>query len=112
MKEKNKLERRLELSSKFLKMGQSLIEEGRKINDYSITQSGSIMILLAGLMFDEDDMFLFSGLCSMFSSKKILEDVDEETLSNLNMNSDDTYNDFIKKINDLKKRDKDNDSLN
>jgi hypothetical protein len=112
MKEKNKLERRLELSSKFLKMGQSLIEEGRKINDYSITQSGSIMILLAGLMFDEDDMFLFSELCSMFSSKKILESVDEETLSNLNMNSDDTYNDFIKKINDLKKRDKDNDSLN
>jgi hypothetical protein len=48
----------------------------------------------------------------MFSSKKILESVDEETLSNLNMNSDDTYNDFIKKINDLKKRDKDNDSLN
>lgn len=112
MKEKNKLERRLELSSKFLKMGQSLIEEGGKINDYSIAQSGSIMILLAGLMFDEDDMFLFSELCSMFSSKKILENIDEQTLSNLNINNDNTYNDFIKKINDLKNRDKGDNPLN
>ena len=49
MKKDKIFERRLELSSKFLEMGQALIKEGKDKKDYSITQSGSFIILMAGL---------------------------------------------------------------
>lgn len=65
--------RHLELSNKFLQMGQALINEGINNNDYIISQSGTIMILVASLMVNEQDMFIFSELCAMFSSKKILD---------------------------------------
>ena len=51
--------RHLELSNKFLQMGQALINEGINNNDYIISQSGTIMILVASLM-------EMSKICSFF----------------------------------------------
>lgn len=65
--------RRSELSSKFLEMGQALINEGTNTKDYTVTQSGTMMILISSLLEDEQDMFIFAELCSMFSAKKILD---------------------------------------
>jgi hypothetical protein len=66
-------ERRLELSTKLLQMGNSLIKEGQSADDYTITQSGTLMLLVSGLILSDEDMFLFSEICSMFSAKKILD---------------------------------------
>jgi hypothetical protein len=72
-KKNKKIDRRIELSNKFLEMGCSLIKEGNELNDYPITQSGNFMILLASIVLEEKDSFEFANLCSMFSAKKIME---------------------------------------
>jgi hypothetical protein len=82
--------RKLELSGKFLQLGNSLIEEGGELEDYSITQSGTIMMLLSGVILSDEDMFLFSEICSMFSAKKVLdasEGVDDSEFVKQLMNS-------------------------
>jgi hypothetical protein len=73
-------ERRLELSGKILQMGNSLIKEGESSQDYNVTSSGTVMLLISGLLLSDEDMFLFNQFCSMFSAKKILdaaENIDE-----------------------------------
>ena len=111
MKE-NEIDRRLDLSSKFMKMGQSLINEGRDNNDLAIAQIGTILIFMSGLLIGgDDDIFKFSDLCSMFSSKKILDSLHEQPnplqdLFNKRID-DDTYDEFIKKINKLRDKNKD-----
>lgn len=77
--------RKIELSGKLLQMGKSLIQEGQKIDDYTISQSGSIMLLVSSLLLSDEDMFIFSEICSMFSAKKILdatEGIDDTELIN------------------------------
>jgi len=103
MKNKNE-KRHLELSTKFIEMGQALAKEGIKKDDYTIIQSGNIMIFMGGLLFDEKDLFQFAELCSMFSAKKILENID---LTKGDLFSGDkthqiTYDEFIKRLNDLR----------
>jgi len=107
---RNEIDRRLDLSSKFMKMGQSLMTEGRDDSDIGLSQIGTILIFMSGLLIGgDDDIFKFSDLCSMFSSKKILDSMQEENPL-LDMFSkrlgDETYDEFIKKINKL--RDKNN----
>jgi hypothetical protein len=76
MNEKNKtMERRIELSNKFIEMGRSLIKEGNEINDYSITQSGNFLILISGIILEEKDSVEFANLCAMFSAKKLMENM-------------------------------------
>lgn len=91
MKNNKSFERRLELSSKFLEMGQALMVEGKNKKDYPITQSGSFMILIAGLILEEKDVVEFGNLCSMFSAKKLLDSM-EETNNN-------SYDELIKRLN-------------
>jgi len=100
-------DRCLDLSSKFLEMGNSLMNEGQKNKNYSIVQSGTILVLLGGLMLDQDDMQEFMSLCSMFSSKKILDGIDDESRVNLidylkRKGANETYESFIKRINKLR----------
>jgi len=107
---RNEIDRRLDLSGKFMKMGQSLMKEGRDESDIAIAQIGTILIFMSGLLIGGDeDIFKFSDLCSMFSSKKILDSMQEENpimdLFNKRLD-DETYDEFIKKINKL--RDKNN----
>ena len=107
-KKKNDIiNRQLELSSKFIEMGQALMEEGKASNDFIISQSGTFLILIGGLMFSEGDVVEFGFLCSMFSSKKILESFENESdiqdLFKLK-NNDDNYNDLIKRINKFRRK--------
>lgn len=95
MLEKND-DRHLELSSKFMQMGDALLIEGREKNDYVISQSGIFFILLSGLILDEEDVFLFSEMCSMFSAKKVLENMRSENL--LGGSPDESYGDIIKRL--------------
>lgn len=107
--------RHLDLSAKFMKMGQALIEEGSSNGnkDFAIAQVGTIMVFLSGLLLgDEEDINKFSDLCSMFSAKNILESLTAEggPLSSLLNDSIDskTYDDFIKRINGMKNDDENN----
>ena len=62
-----------ELSAKIFKMGDALMKEGVDKEDYIITNVGNFMVLISGIIHDEDDIYLFSELCSMFSAKKLYE---------------------------------------
>jgi hypothetical protein len=68
--------RRSEISLKILEIGRSLMEEGGDLDDYTITQSGTMMILLSSVILSEEDTFLFSEVCSMFSAKKVLDNIE------------------------------------
>ena len=107
---RKEIDRRLDLSTKFMKMGQSLITEGKEEGDITLAQFGTIMVFMSGLLIGgDDDIFKFSDLCSMFPSKKILDAMqDENPIVDLfnNKLDDKTYDEFIKKINKL--RDKNN----
>jgi len=107
--EKN-TDRHLELSAKFIEMGNALMVEGKESKDYTITQTGSFMILMGSLMFDEKDVFLFGQFCSMFSAKKIIENLERdkspinEFFKNKASAEGTSYEDFIAKINELRKK--------
>lgn len=96
------LSRRLELSSKLIEMGQALLTEGTEVNDYTIIQSGNFMILIGSLMFDEEDIYQFAQLCSMFSAKKILSNM-EKSKSDFteflkHKTDSESYDEFIKRV--------------
>lgn len=101
-----KTDRHLDLSAKFIEMGQSLITEGRKNKDFMVASPGTILVLLGSLMYDEKDLNFFSQVCSMFSAKKILENMEENnhdyTTYLKDKSIDESYDDFIKRINKLR----------
>lgn len=104
---KNKeTDRRLEISGMLLEMGQALIKEGEEKKDYVITQCGTFFIFMAGIMFSEEDVYLFGELCSMFNAKKILESLDHTHNPLFDMlrtkTENESYSDFIKRISKLK----------
>lgn len=109
---KKEEKRRLDLSSKFMQMGQSLITEGEKDDNLVIIQIGNLLMFIAGLILseDDDDIFKFADLCSMFSAKKILDAMQNEQYSIsdfLNKDLDgETYEELIKKLNNLKDKNK------
>lgn len=65
--------RKIDISTKFMQMGQALITEGQKSKDWSITQSGNILIVLSALILSDEDMFLFSQFSAMFTAKKMID---------------------------------------
>lgn len=101
-------DRHLDLSAKFVEMGQTLMLEGKNSKDLMISQAGGALVLLGGLMYDEKDIQLFSEMCSMFSAKKIIENMERNNDGYTNYLKDksksETYDDFIKRINDLRKK--------
>lgn len=105
-KKNNETDRILELSGMLLEMGQSLMKEGIEKNSYSIKQSGSFLIFMGSIILSEKDLYEFNELILMFSAKKILESMEKNNnplLEQLKKKSkDETYNDFIKRINKLR----------
>jgi hypothetical protein len=73
-----KEERRLDLSGKLVKMGDALILEGRDARDGCVMQTGSTLLLLSSIIASEQDMFIFGEFISMFSAKKVLDDMEEK----------------------------------
>ena len=106
--------RHLDLSDKFLEMGHALMKEGYN-KDLTITQTGSFFILLSTLVTNEEDMNLFSSICSMFSAKKILENLDKENNNYTKFlnakNENETFEEFIKRLKLLRNRDEEDDKL-
>jgi hypothetical protein len=70
--------RREDLSNKFEKMGHALIQEGFTLSDENILQSGTILIILSNLILNDSDMFIFGEICTMFSAKKIIDDMESK----------------------------------
>jgi len=106
--------RHLDLSAKFMEMGQSLILEGQNKEDISISQIGTLLIFISGLLLgDDEDINRFSDLCSMFSARSILDGLEAEgglfTEMIKKASEETSYDEYIKRINDLKK-DNDNDN--
>jgi hypothetical protein len=73
-----KEERRLDLSGKLVKMGDALILEGRDARDGCVMQTGSTLLLLSSIIASEQDMFIFGEFISMFSAKKVLDEMEEK----------------------------------
>jgi hypothetical protein len=99
MKNENNLDRRLEISEMFIQMGQALMKEGAMKNDFSIRQNGSIIVMLAGIILDEDDTYEFGNLCSMYSAKKLLSGMENSNSDMANFMKDGIVkNDELKNI--------------
>jgi len=101
MKNEKLDERHLELSSKFLEMGQSLMTEGQKEGDYRITQAGGLLIMISGIILDEKDMYEFCNLSSMFSAKKILTEMGKTDSDMISFLKGDKTSDKDSDINDI-----------
>ena len=67
-----RIDRTTDISNKLIQMGQSLIEEGIETKNYSIIQAGSIMLITAASMREEDDIYQLGELAGMFAAKKIV----------------------------------------
>jgi hypothetical protein len=67
------IERYDELSLKILKIGEALIMEGEEKEDFRILNIGNFIIFISSLIYDENDIKLFSELCSMLAAKKMME---------------------------------------
>ncbi len=104
-------ERHRELTLMFLKMGQSLVNEGLKNKDYITASLGNTMIFMSSLTSDIDEVRLFGEMCNMMSSRRLVKGItdgslDLSRLGNLkDMSKSDTFQEIIKRI----KKDLDND---
>jgi hypothetical protein len=89
-----------------MKMGQALMHEGSETGDVTISQLGTMLIFLGGLAFDENDVNKFSELVSMFSAKKLFDNLDESDssfLRDMKQRADSgTYDDIIRAIEDMR----------
>jgi len=98
-------ERRLQLTSKFVQMGNALVEEGRLKDDPIIAQLGSMIIFLGGICFDDEDVMKFGDLVSMYSAKKLIESLEEnrdpELMAIRRKAESDTYENILDGIDGL-----------
>lgn len=79
------MQRRVEVSSKFVKMGKALIIEGKNNDDFCVLSAGNLLILLSGLVINSKDMDEFNNLCSMFTAKNILDDMMKSPMGGMMM---------------------------
>lgn len=105
MNEQESLERRLNLSLKFIEMGKSLIDEGTQKDDYTIYQIGGFLLLIGSVVLHEEHIYEFTDFCSMFSAKKIIEGLDKTG----DMTSKLSYDEFVKRLNGLNGSNESND---
>lgn len=97
----NKEERYDELSLKLLKIGEALIMEGEEKDDFTILSIGNFILYIGSLIHDEDDIKLFSELCGMMASKKMMEE--SELMSLLGELSFSELQELIEKIKNNRK---------
>jgi len=98
-------ERRLQLTSKFVQMGNALVDEGRLKDDPIIAQLGTMTIFLGGICFDDEDVMKFGDLVSMYSAKKLVESMEEnndpELMTIRRKAESDTYENILDGIDGL-----------
>jgi hypothetical protein len=104
------IDRRLDLSSKFMQMGNALMTEGHESSDLTIRQLGSLLVFMGGITFDDGDVQKFSELTSYFSAKKVLDSMEDSHNTIIDFlkqkSNNDTYEDMVKRIEELRKRNK------
>jgi len=97
-------ERHLELSIMFLKMGQSLVEEGLKNKDYVTASLGNVMIFMSATISDNDEVKLLSDLCDMMSARRLINGISDDIFNISNSDnlrdkpSKDTFEEIIKRL--------------
>ncbi len=90
-----------ELSLKLLKIGDALIMEGESKQDYIISNIGNFIIFISSLIYDENNIHLFSEMCGMIAAKKMMDE--NEIMGLLN---DLTFSELETLIKTLKNRGK------
>lgn len=101
-----KQNRHLELSSKFMEMGQALVREGLETKDHSIIQSGNVFVMLGGMIVNDDDMLEFIHYLSKFSSKKLLDGLEtsgSDVYKYIHAIGDFSIDEFINEIKKIRK---------
>jgi hypothetical protein len=106
--------RRMDLSSKFVQMGKSLIEEGRTDDDIIISLLGTMVVFIGGVSLVDEDVSKFADLVSMFSAKKMVEAMeredDERFVKISEKANSQNYDDFVSRLNDLMDLENDSDT--
>jgi hypothetical protein len=101
------LDRRLDLSTKFIQMGQALMEEGDTTHEVGVALMGTILIFMGGIMLKDEDIYKFSELVSMFSAKKMLDTMEEENSPIFDLikgkADEENYDELIEKLKNLRK---------
>lgn len=114
MKDYNNRARKLDLSAKFLQMGQALQDEGDENDDNSITMLGTMLIFMGTLALQDRDLFKFSELVSMFSAKKTLDNLTSKQSPIMDMlkesANEKSYDDIIKELKKAQKREEDSEN--
>jgi len=110
-----KLDSRLDLSTKFIQMGQALMEEGDEKRDNGQALMGTILIFLGGIVLEDEDIYKFSELVSMFSAKKMLDTMEQQNSPIFQMikgrANEESYDELVEKLKALiKNKKKDEDS--
>ncbi len=109
----NSRARKLDLSAKFLEMGQSLQEEGDINGSVEIGMLGTNLIFLASLALNEQDLFNFSTLVDMFLAKKTLDGLAKANHPIMdvlkNMSEIKSYDDIIDDLERNKEEEEEND---
>lgn len=102
----NNINRHLDISTKLIDMGKSLVVEGKDNNDFAISQCGNFMIMLGAIILDEKDTYDFGQLCAMYSAKRLLDGMEQSKSDMINFlknkAENETYDEFIKRINKLR----------
>ena len=112
MKDKHKPTiRHKELTLMFLKMGKSLVGEGLKNEDYITASLGNSMIFMSSLVYEREEVKLFTDICNMMTSRRLVKGVtdgsfDKDKFNNLGKSSEeDPFQVVLRRI----KRDLDDD---
>ena len=96
----------------FLKMGKSLVDEGLKNKDFVTASLGNSMIFMSSLAFEREEVKLFTDICNMMTSRRLVKGVtdgsfDKDKFNNLGkLSEDDPFQAVLRRI----KRDLDDDS--
>lgn len=92
------LDRYDELSLKLLKIGEALLMEGEEKQDFNILSTGNFLIFISSLIYDSEDVKLFSEMCGMMAAKKMMDE--NEMMGLISDLSFSELQELIKKIRD------------
>jgi uncharacterized membrane protein len=103
-------QRHNELSEMFSKMGDALYKEGMNNKDYVTASVGNIMMAMASTVLSTQETRLLGELTSMISARRVVRRLTNgEDISG--PNSSQIFNEIIRKLNERKKDNEDDDNL-
>lgn len=74
---KKQKKRHLDISDKLLNMAKALSEEAAESDDVILARTSNLLMLVSGVMMEKKDIEKLSEICSMFSAKKILDELED-----------------------------------